>query len=81
MIFNGLYPFLFHNHFVVNIHRNKQVFLIFISTYGILPNEHSVGLIDKEREHGRCAALHWLLRVALGSIAYHALFSIFLFLD
>jgi uncharacterized protein len=26
----------------------KQVFLTFISTYGILPNEHSLGLVDKE---------------------------------
>lgn len=26
----------------------KQVFLTFISTYGLLPNEHSRGLVDKE---------------------------------
>lgn len=26
----------------------KQVFLTFISTYGLLPNEHSLGLVDKE---------------------------------
>ncbi len=26
----------------------KQIFLTFISTYGVLPNEHSRGLVDKE---------------------------------
>lgn len=26
----------------------KQVFLTFISTYGLLPNDHSLGLVDKE---------------------------------
>jgi hypothetical protein len=26
----------------------KQVFLTFISTYGVLPNEHSLGVVDKE---------------------------------
>ena len=26
----------------------KQVFLTFISTYGVLPNEHSQGMVDKE---------------------------------
>ncbi len=28
----------------------KQIFLTFISTYGLVKNEHSLGLVDKEIE-------------------------------